>query len=104
MLFCNANEPGVMARYSTGYVPGIQSVASGEGVEVSPAYGDQSVVSFLAQNMLDNKDDIVLPFVDKRSAEIGSAVSTVLGDMFLNGRYSTPAEAAEAMRTRIENI
>ena len=104
MLFCNANEPGVMARYSTGYVPGIQSVASGEGVEVSPAYGDQSVVSFLAQNMLDNKDDIVRPFVDKRSAEIGSAVSTVLGDMFLNGRYSTPAEAAEAMRTRIENI
>ena len=104
MLFCNANEPGVMARYSTGYVPGIQSVASGEGVEVSPAYGDQSVVSFLAQNMLDNKDDIVLPFVDKRSAEIGSTVSTVLGDMFLNGRYSTPAEAAEAMRTRIENI
>ena len=104
MLFCNANEPGVMARYSTGYVPGIQSVASGEGVELSPAYGDQSVVSFLAQNMLDNKDDIVLPFVDKRSAEIGSAVSTVLGDMFLNGRYSTPAEAAEAMRTRIENI
>lgn len=104
MLFCNVAEPGVMARYSTGYIPGLEAVAAGEGVDGWAAYGGEKVVSFLSQNLLDNADEITLPFVDRRSAEINNAITTVLGQMFINHQYSSPAEAAEAMRSMIENI
>lgn len=104
MLFCNVNEAGILAKFSTGYIPGIEAVASGDGVEPWPAFGGKKVVSLLAQNILENEDSLVLPFVDRRRAEIKTIVATVLGEMFINGTYPDAASAAAAMREQIESI
>ena len=104
MLFCNVNEAGIMAKYSTGFIPGLEAVASGEGVDPWPAYGGEKVVSILSKDILENKENLVLPFVDRRSAEIGTIISTVLGEMFLSNTYPDAASAVAAMKAQIEAI
>ena len=99
----NINEEGLMARFGTGYLPGLEALAKGEGVAESAPFGGEKAVAILAQDLLDKGDSITLPYVDTRSSEIKTIIAEVLGEMFLNGAY-TPQTAASEMRARIENI
>lgn len=94
---------GLMARFGTGYLPGLEALAKGEGVAESAPFGGEKAVAILAQDLLDKGDSITLPYVDTRSSEIKTIIAEVLGEMFLNGAY-TPQTAASEMRARIENI
>lgn len=99
----NINEEGLMARFGTGYLPGLEALAQGEGVAESAPFGGEKTVALLAQDLLDKADTIVLPYVDVRTAEIKTVIAEVLGEMFLNDAY-TPETAAAEMRARIELI
>lgn len=98
--FSNVNEDGVMAQYATGYMEGIKAIAANKenGWE---AYGGAPVVSDLAQLLLDTNPEV--PYIDERNAEINTIISDVVGEMFLNGKY-TPEEAVEVMKQRISDI
>lgn len=99
----NIDEEGLMARFGTGYLPGLEVLAKGEGVAASEPFGGEKTVAVLAQDILDKADSILLPYVDVRSSEINTIIAEVLGEMFLKGTY-TPETAAAEMRARIGKI
>ena len=99
----NIDEEGLMARFGTGYLPGLEALAKGEGVAASEPFGGEKTVAVLAQDILDKADSILLPYVDVRSSEINTIIAEVLGEMFLKGTY-TPETAASEMRARIGKI
>lgn len=99
----NIDEEGLMARFGTGYLPGLEVLAKGEGVAASEPFGGEKTVAVLAQDILDKADSILLPYVDVRSSEINTIIAEVVGEMFLKGTY-TPETAAAEMRARIGKI
>ncbi|WP_418667192.1 ABC transporter substrate-binding protein [Allofournierella sp.] len=99
----NIDEEGLMARFGTGYLPGLEMLAEGEGVAASEPFGGEKTVAVLAQDILNKAGSILLPYVDVRSSEINTIIAEVLGEMFLKGTY-TPETAAAEMRARIGKI
>ena len=100
--FSNVNEDGVMAQFSTGSINGLHAVAEEPDTSDSwKAFGNVNIVSGLAQLLIETNPYI--PNVDERSNEINTTISDVIGEMFLNGKY-TPDEAAAEMLKRINNL
>ena len=100
LKFSNVNEDGVMARFATGSMAGIQAIINSES-EGWKAYGGAPIVKELSEMLLRTNPDI--PYVDERSNEINTVIAEVIGEMFLNKAY-TPETAIEEMKKRINNI
>jgi ABC-type glycerol-3-phosphate transport system substrate-binding protein len=99
LKFSNVNEEGLMAKYANGYIPGLNAVAqSGNGWK---AFGGTDVVAYLSQNLIEAKPEV--PYVDERSPEIQKIISDIIGEMFLENKY-TPEEAVKEMRNRISRL
>jgi ABC-type glycerol-3-phosphate transport system substrate-binding protein len=100
LKFSNVNENGIMAKYSTGYLPGIQAIVD-NGTAGWKAFGGQEVVTDLCKILLEDKPGIIQK--DKRDTEADSIITQVLGETFTKKKY-TPEQAIEEIIKEINKI
>lgn len=100
LKFSNVSKEGLLAKYTTGYLPAIRNIAE-NGSEGWPAFGDQEVITELAKQLL--KETPLVPYRDERSAEANAIITTVLGETLVDNKY-TPEEAIAEMIRQIEAI
>ncbi len=100
LKFSNVNENGIMAKYTTAYIPGINKVIEA-GTEPWKAFGDQQVVTEFARILLDASPKVV--YKDARFSEAEAIIGEVLGELFVNNAY-TPEDAVAEIIKRINEI
>jgi ABC-type sugar transport system, periplasmic component len=100
LKFSNVNENGIMAKYTTAYLPGIAKVIE-VGTDIWNAFGDQQVITEFAKILSDAS--IEMPYKDARFSESTAIMDMVLGEMFTNNAY-TPEEAVKEIINQINDI
>lgn len=100
LKFSNVNEDGVMAKYTTAYIPGIAKVVEA-GSEGFAAFGGQQVISEFAK--IYENDKPTLSYKDARTQEAQALIQVILGET-LETRSMTPEEAIEEMKRQLSQI
>lgn len=100
LKFSNVDENGIMAKYATGYLPGIKAIVD-NGTAGWKAFGGQEVVTDLCKILLENKPGIVKR--DKRDTEATAIITQILGETFTK-KNRTPEQAIEEIIQKINKI
>jgi ABC-type glycerol-3-phosphate transport system substrate-binding protein len=98
--FANVDAEGIMATYTTAYLPGIRKVIQ-NGVRPWEVFGGQQVIADVAKFLVEAKPAI--PYKDMRTSEAESIMTQILGETLVNKSY-TLEQAIEEIRTQVSKL
>jgi len=100
VAFANVDAEGIVATYTTAYIPGIQKVID-TGITPWDVFGGQQVTVDVAKILLDARPAVT--YKDARYPEAETIMAEILSETFINNKY-TPEQAIEEMKVRIGKL